>query len=221
MARPGPGISRDPGRGPADSDGGDQPLPYICAGMGGPAGGSRDRQDGGIMTNHIDRDQHGAPALASRLRAARESKGLTQAQAASELGVSRPLLIAIEKGTRDASPEETVRLAEIYGKSASELLRPSAPPVAIGARFRAALASAPHDGELSGAVTRLEDQADNYLDLLRRAKTDAPGRYPAARSISHLDPWQDGEDLATEERNRLRLGDGPIRQPRGGLGIEG
>ena len=172
------------------------------------------------MTNHTDRDQYGAPALASRLRAARESKGLTQAQAASELGVSRPLLIAIEKGTRDASPEETVRLAEIYGKSASELLRPSAPPVAIGARFRAALASAPDASQLSGAVTRLEDQADNYLDLLRRAKTDAPGRYPAARSISHLDPWQAGEDLATEERNRLGLGDGPIRQLREVLEIE-
>lgn len=172
------------------------------------------------MTNHTDRDQYGAPALASRLRAARESKGLTQAQAASELGVSRPLLIAIEKGTRDASPEETVRLAEIYGKSASELLRPSAPPIAIGARFRAALASVPDASQLSGAVTRLEDQADDYLDLLRRAKTDAPGRYPAARSISHLDPWQAGEDLATEERNRLGLGDGPIRQLREVLEIE-
>src|ERR1019366_8785365 len=113
--------------------------------MGRPTGGlpAPDRQDGGIMTSHAGLEQDGsATVLASRLRAARESKGLTQAQAASELGVSRPLLIAIEKGTRDASPEETVRLAEIYGKSASELLRPSAPPVAIGARFRAALASA-------------------------------------------------------------------------------
>ena len=56
------------------------------------------------MTNHPDKDQYSVTALASRLRAARESKGLTQAQAASELGVSRPLLIAIEKGTRDAEP---------------------------------------------------------------------------------------------------------------------
>lgn len=172
------------------------------------------------MTSNSGLDQNGAAALASRLRAARESKGLTQAQAASELGVSRPLLIAIEKGTRDASPEEIVKLAEIYGKPVSELLRPSAPPAAIGARFRAALASVPDSRQLSGAVDRLEDQADNYLDLLRRAKTDAPGRYPAARSISHLDPWQAGEDLATEERNRLGLGDGPIRPLREVLEIE-
>jgi Zn-dependent peptidase ImmA (M78 family)/DNA-binding XRE family transcriptional regulator len=171
------------------------------------------------MTNQNDGD-HGTVALAARLRAARESKGLTQAQAASELGVSRPLLIAIEKGTRDASPDEIVKLAEIYGKQVSELLRPSAPPAAISARFRAALSSLPDARQLSGAVTRLEDQADNYLDLLRRANTDAPGRYPAARSISHLDPGQAGEDLATEERNRLGLGDGPVRPLREVLEIE-
>ncbi|HLI39684.1 MAG TPA: XRE family transcriptional regulator [Streptosporangiaceae bacterium] len=173
------------------------------------------------MANYADLEHdESATVLAARLRAARESSGLTQAQAASELGVSRPLLIAIEKGTRDASPEEIVRLAEIYGKPVGELLRPSPPPTAIGARFRAALAFAADTGELAGAVSQLEQQADNYIDLLRRACTEAPGRYPPARSISHLDPGQAGEDLATEERNRLGIGDGPIRQLREVLEIE-
>ena len=55
------------------------------------------------MTND---DVLGTPGpLALRLRAAREARGLTQAQAAAELGVSRPLLIAIEKGTRQANPQ--------------------------------------------------------------------------------------------------------------------
>lgn len=172
------------------------------------------------MTNHAGLEHESSAVLASRLRAARESRGLTQVQAAAELGVSRPLLIAIEKGTRDVTPDELVRLAEIYGKPLSELQRSSAPPAAIGARFRSALASAPGDGNLSRAVDRLESQADNYLDLLRRARTEAPGRYPPARSISHLDPWQAGEDLATEERNRLGAGDGPIRPLREVLEIE-
>jgi Zn-dependent peptidase ImmA (M78 family)/DNA-binding XRE family transcriptional regulator len=174
-----------------------------------------------MMTDYAHGDKDGGgEALALRLRAARESRGLTQAQAASELGVSRPLLIAIEKGTREVGHEELVRLAEIYGKPVSELLRPSPPPLAIGARFRAALASAPDAGELSGAVTQLEEQADNYLDLLRRADTEAPGRYQPARNISHLDPWQAGEDLATEERNRLGIGDGPVLPLREVLEIE-
>jgi Zn-dependent peptidase ImmA (M78 family)/transcriptional regulator with XRE-family HTH domain len=173
------------------------------------------------MTNYADLEHDGsATVLAARLRAARESRGLTQAQAASELGVSRPLLIAIEKGTREVSPEEIVRLAEIYGRPVGELLRSAPPPAAIGARFRAALASAPDSGELSGAVSQLEQQADDYIDLLRRARTEAPGRYPPTRSISHRDPGQAGEDLATEERNRLGIGDGPVRQLREVLEIE-
>jgi len=173
-----------------------------------------------MMTTYAHDDQDTGKPLALRLRTARESRGLTQAQAAAELGVSRPLLIAIEKGTREVGPEELVRLAQIYGKPVSELLRPTAPPLAIGTRFRAALASAPHAEDVSAVVAQLEDQADNYLDLLRRANTDPPGRYQPARSISHLDPWQAGEDLATEERNRLGIGDGPIRPLREVLEIE-
>lgn len=173
------------------------------------------------MTNHADLEQNDTAAvLASRLRAARESSGLTQARAAIELGVSRPLLIAIEKGTRAATPEELVKLAGIYGKPVSELQRSSPPPITIGARFRAALASATGSDDLSDAIGRLEDQADNYLDLLRRANSEAPGRYLPARGIGHLDPWQAGEDLATEERNRLGIGDGPIRPLREVLEIE-
>ncbi len=174
-----------------------------------------------MTTNHEHEDQDvAAMAVALRLRAARESSGLTQAQAAAELGVSRPLLIAIEKGTREPSPAELVKLARIYGKPISELLRPTPPPVAIGTRFRTALASASRADDLSGVIAQLERQADNYLDLLRRAGTDPPGRYQPARSISHLDPWQAGEDLATEERNRLGIGDGPIRPLREVLEIE-
>lgn len=170
------------------------------------------------MTDHA-RERDGQ-ALALRLRAARDSLGLTQAQVAAELGVSRPLLIAIEKGTREPSPAELVRLAEIYGRPVSELLRPTPPPVAIGARFRAALGAASRVEDLSEVIVQLEQQADNYLDLLRRAGAEAPGRYQPARSISHLDPWQAGEDLATEERNRLGIGDGPIQPLRDVLEID-
>jgi Zn-dependent peptidase ImmA (M78 family)/DNA-binding XRE family transcriptional regulator len=174
-----------------------------------------------MTTNHAHQDQQpAAMAVAQRLRSARESSGLTQAQAAAELGVSRPLLIAIEKGTREPGPGELFTLARIYGKTVSELLRPTPPPVAIGTRFRAALASAPHTEDLSGVIAQLEQQADDYLDLLRRADTDPPGRYQPARTISHLDPWRAGEDLATEERNRLGIGDGPIRPLREVLEIE-
>lgn len=159
-------------------------------------------------------------SLASRLRVAREAQGLTQAQAAAELGLSRPLLIAIEKGTREASPHELARLAEIYRTSLSELLRPAPPPVAIGARFRAVMPTDRRDAdELSSAVDELQRRVDDYLDLLRISGTQPPGRPEPVRSLPALDAGR-AEDLATEERNRLGLGDGPIRQMREVLEIE-
>ena len=159
-------------------------------------------------------------SLALRLRAAREASGLTQAQAAVELGVSRPLLIAIEKGTREASPHELARLAEVYQTSLSELLRPSAPPAAIGARFRAVMSADQRDtDDLSSAVDELQRRADDYLDLLRISGTEPPGRPEPVRAFAALDARR-AEDLATEERNRLGLGDGPVRQLREVLEIE-
>lgn len=158
--------------------------------------------------------------LALRLRAAREARGLTQAQAAADLGVSRPLLIAIEKGTREVSPHEIARLADIYQTNVSELLRPAPPPAAIGVRFRAVMPTDQRDtGELSSAVDELEHYADDYLDLLRKAGTEPPGRPEPTRSIRPADPRR-AEDLATEERNRLGLGDGPVRPLREVLEIE-
>jgi Zn-dependent peptidase ImmA (M78 family)/DNA-binding XRE family transcriptional regulator len=162
----------------------------------------------------------GSGTLGARLRAAREARGLTQAQAAAEVRVSRPLLIAMEKGVREVQPDELVRLAGLYGKPVSELQRPTAPPVAIGARFRAALASTVETGNLSELITRLEELADHYIDLLRRANAEPPGQYPPVRYIDHLDPAQAAEDLATEERNRLGIGDGPVPRLREILEVE-
>lgn len=159
-------------------------------------------------------------SLPTRLRAAREESGLTQAQVAAELGVSRPLLIAIEKGAREASPSELVKLAVIYRKPVSELLRSGPPPVAIGTRFRTALASAPEAEHLQAGIRELERHADDYLDLLRRAKTGLPGTYPTVRTIDNLEPDKVAEDLAVEERNRLGLGDGPVQRMREVLELE-
>jgi Zn-dependent peptidase ImmA (M78 family)/DNA-binding XRE family transcriptional regulator len=158
--------------------------------------------------------------LGARLRAAREARGLTQAQAAAELRVSRPLLIAMEKGSRMVQPDELISLARLYDRPVSELLRPTAPPLAIGARFRAALASAPETDNLPGLIARFEELADNYLDLLRRGGAEPPGQYPPVRRIDHLDPAQAAEDLAVEERNRLGLGDGPIQRLREVLEVD-
>lgn len=167
----------------------------------------------------VDKHDSGE-AVATRIRGARESAKLTQAQAAAELGISRPTLISMEKGTRPVSPAELVKLAELYRQDVATLLRPSQPPASIRAKFRTGLMTSPNEGDLADAVDELELFADNYLDLLRRSQVRLPGRPPAVRPNDYLGPEQAGEALANEERNRLGLGDGPIQQLREVLEVE-
>jgi Zn-dependent peptidase ImmA (M78 family)/transcriptional regulator with XRE-family HTH domain len=161
-----------------------------------------------------------SPELGQRLRTAREQAGFTQAQVAIELGVSRPLLIAMEKGTRNVAPGELVRLAQVYRVRLNELLRPSEPPTAIGARLRAALAGAPGAGDIEEGVSLLERSADDYLDLIRRSGAPLPGVYPPVRPLDGLEVDVAAENLAVGERNRLGVGDGPIDRLRESLEIE-
>lgn len=163
-----------------------------------------------MSTTGLTEPADGEPPIAVRLRAAREARGMTQQQASAALGVSRPLLVAIEKGSREVRPDELVRLADIYGKPVSDLVRAGSPPVGIGAQFRTALGPAGEAGELSPLVGHLEGLADDYVDLIQRANVTLPERYPAVRDIRHLSPDLAADDLASEERNRLGLGDGPI-----------
>lgn len=60
--------------------------------------------------------------LASRLRLARETSGLTQGQVAKKVGLHRPTISEIEAGRRRVSAEELQGFAEIYQVSAQWLV---------------------------------------------------------------------------------------------------
>lgn len=74
--------------------------------------------------------------LGNRLRKARQGIGMTQANAAMMLGVSRPTLIAIEKGTRQVKPDEIDALAECYGTSVNRIMSEDAIHLDLHAKFR-------------------------------------------------------------------------------------
>ncbi|MEQ4724343.1 XRE family transcriptional regulator [Nonomuraea sp. B19D2] len=152
--------------------------------------------------------------LPERLRAARQSAGVTQQQAATALGVSRPLLVAMEKGAREVRSDELVTLASLYKRQVSDLLRPQPPAEAIGAQFRLALTGKAGDENLHDVINELEKLADDFLDLARRSSVELPRRYPATFELPYGDLALCAEDLALEERRRLGLGDGPVQQLR-------
>ena len=75
--------------------------------------------------------------LGQRLTEARKARGLTQEDAAKHIGCSRPTFIAIEKGNRHPKAEEIVKLASLYGRKVSDLVRPGEPVSDLQPHLRA------------------------------------------------------------------------------------
>ena len=71
-----------------------------------------------------------------RLRIARETASVTQADAAANINVARTTLVAIEKGQRAVRTAELLPLARLYGTSANSLLRHESVYVDLVPRFR-------------------------------------------------------------------------------------
>lgn len=150
--------------------------------------------------------------IAQRLAAARKARGLTQEQAAAHLGCSRPTLIAIEKGTRPAKPEEIVTLAEFYGRSVHDIVKPHAPVVELQPHLRAAIdASRVEVDVLDETILLFQRFAEDYCELERIVGAEPVTSYPpevslrGARQLVAL-----AESAAVRERHRLYLGDQPI-----------
>lgn len=76
--------------------------------------------------------------LGRRLKQARLSAGLTQADAAGTVGVARTTLIAIEQGGRRIKAGELIELAHAYGCQVSDLVRPRPVALPFSDQFRCA-----------------------------------------------------------------------------------
>jgi len=88
------------------------------------------------------------------IKQSRIARGLSQAEMAQKLGVSRPTYIAIEQGERDLSLEEAQKLADIFG--------------------------IPLDNLKQGMAQNYEKYKQMILAFLRLAK-DADGRIPKTK----------------------------------------
>jgi Zn-dependent peptidase ImmA (M78 family)/DNA-binding XRE family transcriptional regulator len=160
-----------------------------------------------VETEHAD-----PRLLGQRLTAARKARGVTQEEAATHLGCSRPTLIAIEKGERRARPEEIVKLAAFYGRSVHEIVRPGVETIALEPHLRAVVDPASATvKEISTAITELERFAEDYRELERLLDAKPVSAYPPEVYLPKRGSLSDfGEDVAMRERERLGLGNQPI-----------
>lgn len=154
-------------------------------------------------------EDHAGINIAERLRIARENAELTQAQAATGIGVARTTVVAIEKGQRRVRIDELQRLAQLYRTSVNELLRREALYVDLVPRFRKLGTSTDEASEkaarLLAELVRAEVELENLLGVQRTRN------YPPERRIMPGDVRVQAESDAMELRQWLGLGMAPVR----------
>ena len=145
--------------------------------------------------------------MGARLRKARQAARITQARAAQELSISRPTLIAIEKGTRLAKPDEIESLANYYGTSVNLLSADELPQLDLSVKFRSV---GEHSAHASRAAVLLNKLASAMVALERLLGIASswpalPDPVVVGGSIR-----QQAEDAALTVRHSFGIGATPI-----------
>jgi Zn-dependent peptidase ImmA (M78 family)/transcriptional regulator with XRE-family HTH domain len=164
--------------------------------------------------------------LGERIALTRKRSGLTQAQLAEQIGVSRATLIAVEKGERRPEGRELVRLAEALNTTLNDLLREHAVVADVSPRFRSA-AARNSDAATEAAVEQLRRLGARYTELelllgIRRAPAplEAITAFRPAAMSPGISPSVAGEDAARSVRTALGLGEGPAHRLESRLELE-
>ena len=122
-------------------------------------------------------------------------------------------MTALEKGERRIRPNELIQLARLYGRSVSELVGPREVREDFSAQFRPAIAGAgpaQAQEEIERTVRGFQGLCQDYLHLERLNGEPIGRTYPNQYAIDGVRPEVAAEDVASSERNRLGIGDGPI-----------
>ncbi len=146
--------------------------------------------------------------LGDRLKVARETAKLKQAEVAAEIGMARTTLVSIEQGQRRARMQEIQAFAKIYGVSVNALLRSESIHVDLVPKFRTLAGGSDPKVEaaakLMNDLVRAETELENLLGV-QRAKN-----YPPERPILPGDVRSQAEQDAQDLRQYLGLGLSPI-----------
>lgn len=146
--------------------------------------------------------------MGERLRLAREDVKMTQAVAASEAGMSRTTLVAIEKGQRRVRLDELRTLTGIYRITINELLRQEPIQINLLPQFRKVTES--EDESVDHAATLLNDLVRAEVELEQLLGISRTTTYPPETPILPGNVRQQAEQDALDLRQWLGLGLNPI-----------
>ena len=146
--------------------------------------------------------------IGRRLRLARETAGIRQEQAAQIIGISRPTLVSIEKGTRRVRIQELQSLANYYKVSVNALLRREAVHTDLIPRFRRLEET--EDMHTVEAIQLLNDLVKAEVELENLLGIERRKNQPSERGINVGNVVELAEQHAQDLRDWLGVGSGPI-----------
>ena len=156
-----------------------------------------------------------AKDLGSRLRSARESRGLSQQAAARALRLPRTAMTQLEAGSRSVSTLELTRLSELYLRPVAELLHegPRDEDRDVLVTLHRAAPGLEEDPATREQVARCVHLCREGVALERLLGTESragPPSYDIRLPRSPGDAVAQGEEAAEQERRRLGIGNAPI-----------
>ncbi len=156
-----------------------------------------------------------ARELGSRLRSARETRGLSQQVVAKALGLPRTAITQLEAGSRSVSTLELTRLSELYLRSVADLLQEEPREEdrdVLFALHRAApgLETDPATREQVARCVHLCREGVTLEQLLGTELRSGPPSYQIRIPRSPGGAVAQGEEAAEQERRRLGIGNAPI-----------
>ena len=153
-------------------------------------------------------DDIDAVTIGERLRVARNEARIRQDDAAKAIDLSRPTIIAIEKGQRKVKLNELDQLAQLYGVPLNRLLAREAINLDLHGRFRRLDVN---EKDAAEALSKLNRMASASVELERLLGIRFAPSYLPEQPIRPGSIERQAEEAALGLRHRLGLGASPIQ----------
>jgi Zn-dependent peptidase ImmA (M78 family)/transcriptional regulator with XRE-family HTH domain len=153
-------------------------------------------------------DDIDATAIGERLRVARTDARIRQDDAAKALDISRPTIIAIEKGQRKVKLGELDQLAQLYNVPVNRLLAREAVTLDLQGRFRRIDVN---EADAAEALSKLKRLASASVELERLLGVKFSPSYLPEQPIGPGSIDRQAEEAAMALRHRLGLGLSPVQ----------
>ena len=149
--------------------------------------------------------------LGARLQDARKAAGLTQQVVAERMKMARTTVVALEKGERRVTVSELLELARLYARPVSEFVSRRVVTESFAPQFRLTERDILEEhADFEQATIELQRLAEDYSELERITGVPSQRSYPPPYDAGGASIEQVAAYVASAERNRLGVGDGPI-----------